>query len=181
MKTKRLWLYITGFFAGAGMLLAGLISQAQAQWSPYVFRTLHRGAIAHSVHNPGMSGKKDTEEKLAESSFSYPMGRDLKVYSGGGEREGWNAKSQSAGEGFWVMSRTGGPAFGSYAGPRKMSTDIQGLPHNVPGMPEAYLGVIEDDEWALNIRTDAGAQAANTQGPAFPTPTPTGGPHPTAL
>lgn len=152
------------------MLLAGWITQAQAQWSPYAYRSMARGAIGHSIHNPGMSGKKDDETKIAESSFSYPMGRDLKVYSGGGEREGWNAKSNSGGEGFWVLSKAGGAVHGSYAGPRTMSADVQGRTHAMTSAPEAYVGVVEEDEWALNIRTDAGAQAANTLGATVSNP-----------
>ncbi len=30
--SKKLWFYASGFFAGVGMCLAGLVTQAQAQW-----------------------------------------------------------------------------------------------------------------------------------------------------
>ncbi|MBT4138200.1 MAG: hypothetical protein HOE48_09805, partial [Candidatus Latescibacteria bacterium] len=114
MTPKKLWFLATGFFAGVGMCLAGLVTTADAQWGSNARRSMARGQIGHTIHNPGMSGKKDNRTKLAQSSFSYPQGRNIKVYSGGSEREGWNAKSNSAGEGFWVLSKSGN----SYAGAR---------------------------------------------------------------
>ena len=85
--SKKLWIYASGFFAGVGMLLVGLVTQTQAQWGSAARINMTRGQIAHTIHNEGMSGKKDNRSKLAQSSFSYPMGRSLKVYSGGSERE----------------------------------------------------------------------------------------------
>jgi hypothetical protein len=164
MNTKRLWLLFTGFFAGVGMCLAGWVGSAQAQWGSESYRTMARGQIGHSLINPGQSGKKDDASKIAQSSFSYPMGRELKVYSGGNERDGWNAKSNSGGEGFWVLSNTAGKAHGSYAGSRTQSSDIVGSTHDVRTYPEAYLGVVEHQDWALAIRTNAGAWAAWTNG-----------------
>jgi hypothetical protein len=162
--TRKLWFVVSGFFAGIGLCLAGLVTQAQAQWGSEQYRSLSRGQIAHSLLNPGMSGKKDDAAKLAESSFSYPMGRNIKVYSGGSEREGWNAKSQSGGEGFWIMSDTGGNPHGSYAGSTVESSDIVGVPHDPSTYPEAYLGVVQDQDYALAIRTKGGGQASWTNG-----------------
>jgi hypothetical protein len=160
MNQKKLWIYASGFFAGVGMCLAGLVATAQAQWGSNARITMSRGQIGHTIHNPGMSGKKDNRTKLAQSSFSYPQGRDLKVYSGGSEREGWNAKSHSGGEGFWVLSKSGN----SYAGSRVLSSDIVGRAHDMTVRPEAYLGVVEANEWAMAIRASNGNQASWTNG-----------------
>lgn len=162
--TKKLWFVVTGFFAGVGMCLAGWVGSAQAQWGSEGYRTLARGQIGHSLVNPGQSGKKDNHSKLGQSSFSYPQGRDIKVYSGGNEREGWNAKSGSGGEGFWVLSNTGGAARGSFAGARIQSSDIVSERHDVRKYPEAYLGVVEANEYALSIRASNGNQASWTAG-----------------
>ena len=67
---KKLWIYASGFFAGVGMCLAGLVTTAQAQWGSNARITMSRGQIGHTIHNPGMSGKKDNRTKLAQSSFS---------------------------------------------------------------------------------------------------------------
>ena len=160
--SKKLWIYATGFFAGVGMLLAGLVHQAEAQWGSFGYRTFNRGQIGHSIHNPGMTGKKDNRSKLGQMSFSYPQGRNIKVYSGGSEREGWNAKSQSAGEGFWVLSNTGGTPHGTFAGARILSGDLIGRDHSMTSQPEAYLGVVQDGDWAMAIRSDGGGQAYRT-------------------
>jgi len=160
MTPKKLWFLATGFFAGVGMCLAGLVTTAHAQWGSNARISMSRGQIAHTIHNPGMSGKKDNRTKLAQSSFSYPMGRNLKVYSGGSEREGWNAKSQSGGEGFWVLTKSGN----SYAGSRVLSSDIVNRDHDMSVRPEAYLGVVEANEWAMAIRSSNGNQAYRTNG-----------------
>ena len=158
--SKKLWFYVSGFFAGIGMCLTGLVTQAQAQWGAYSPEiTMARGQIGHTIHNPGMSGKRDNETKLSQASFSYPQGRNIKVYSGGSEREGWNAKSNTGGEGFWVLSNTGGSPHGTYAGPRITSTDLIGRAHDMTQMPEAYLGVTEAGGWAMAIRDDNGGDA----------------------
>lgn len=162
--SKKLWFYASGFFAGVGMCLAGLVTQAQAQWPGNARISMSRGQIGHTLHNPGMTGKKDNETKLAQSSFSYPQGRNIKVYSGGSEREGWNAKSNTGGEGFWVLSNTGGSPHGTYAGPRITSSDLIGRPHDMTQMPEAYVGVVEDGNWAMAIRRDSGTDAPNIAG-----------------
>ena len=68
--SKKLWFYVSGFFAGIGMCLAGLVTQAQAQWGSYSPEiTMARGQIGHTIHNPGMSGKRDNETKLSQASF----------------------------------------------------------------------------------------------------------------
>lgn len=164
MITKKLWFLATGFFAGVGMCLAGLVTQAQAQWGGEGYISMSRGQIGHSIHNLGMTGKKDNRSKLGQSGFSYPQGRNIKVYSGGSEREGWNAKGNSAGEGFWILSKTGGSPHGSYAGSRVISSDISGVTHDPRTYPEAYVGVIHDPEWALAIRSASGGQASWTNG-----------------
>ena len=164
MKIRRFWSLSAGFFAGIGMLVAGLVSQAQAQWGNNARISMARGQIGHTIHNPGMSGKKDNETKLAQSSFSYPQGRNIKVYSGGSEREGWNAKSQSGGEGFWVLSNTGGSPHGTYAGPRILSADLVQRAHDMTKMPEAYLGLVEANEWAMAMRRSNGNQAPSING-----------------
>lgn len=161
---KKLWFYSSGFFAGVGMCLAGLVTTTQAQWGNNARISMSRGQVGHSIHNPGMSGKKDNRSKLAQSSFSYPQGRNIKVYSGGSEREGWNAKSNSGGEGFWVLSNTGGAPHGTYAGPRALSSDLVQRAHDMTKMPEAYLGVVEAEEWAMAIRRESGADARNIAG-----------------
>ena len=160
MTPKKLWFLATGFFAGVGMCLAGLVTTAHAQWGSNARISMARGQIGHTIHNPGMSGKKDNRTKLAQSSFSYPQGRNIKVYSGGSEREGWNAKSLSGGEGFWVLSKAGN----SYAGARVLSTDIVGRDHDMTVRPEAYLGVVEANAWAMAIRASNGNQASWTDG-----------------
>ena len=66
--SKKLWFYASGFFAGVGMCLAGLVTQAQAQWPGNARISMSRGQIGHTLHNPGMTGKKDNETKLAQSS-----------------------------------------------------------------------------------------------------------------
>lgn len=147
------------------LVLCFFSADLSAQWGNASRITLHRGQIAHSIHNPGMSGKKDNETKLAQSSFSYPMGRALRVYSGGSEREGWNAKSNSAGEGIWILSKTGGVVHGSYVGSRVLTTDVQQLDHDMSTEPEAYLGVVHHPDWALALRTETGQEAAWTRGP----------------
>ena len=162
--SKTLWFYVSGFFAGVGMLLAGLVTQAQAQWGNNARISMSRGQIGHTIHNPGMSGKRDNETKLAQSSFSYPQGRNIKVYSGGSEREGWNAKSNTGGEGFWVLSNTGGTPHGTYSGARALSSDLVNRAHDMTKMPEAYLGLVEDEEWAMALRRNSGADAPNIAG-----------------
>ena len=111
-----------------------------AQWSGASGVTMHRGQIAHTIFNPGMSGRKDNESKQSPASFSYPMGRALKVYSGGSIRDGWNARSNTGGEGLWILSKTGGAVQASYAGPRTQSSDVQVSSRNLSSEPEAYLG-----------------------------------------
>jgi len=162
--SKKLWFYASGFFAGVGMCLAGLVTQAQAQWGNNARISMSRGQIGHSIHNPGMSGKKDNRTKLAQSSFSYPQGRNIKVYSGGSEREGWNAKSNSGGEGFWVLSNTGGNPRGTYAGPRFLSADLVQRAHDMTKMPEAYVGLVQANAWAMSMRRSNGGDAPNIAG-----------------
>ena len=158
---KKFCFMISSLLASAGMLLAGLVSQARAQWTE-AYLTINRGVISHSILNAGMSGRRDNGQKQEPSSFSYPQGRSLLVYSGGGERVGWNSKSASAGEGFWVMSKTGGSVKLSYAGSGDISPDINSLGHSPSDYPEAYIGAVEHGEWAVSVRDANGARAAWT-------------------
>ena len=108
--------------------------------------------------------------KQAYSSFSYPMGRSLKVWSAGMGRE-WNQKSNSGGEGIWILSNTGGTPHVSAAGSmmdRKrrspVTEDIVGLDHDPSGWPEAYLGPVANEDYALAIRKTNGVRADWTTG-----------------
>ena len=161
MGISKLCLFIVGILACTGVWLSALVQQTHAQWKGTP-RMLHRGAIAHSLLNKGMSGRRDNGKKQARSGFSYPQGRSLLVYSGGSERDGWNNKVHSAGEGIWVMSRTGGEAKISYSGTDMEPPDIVSLPHDVSTYPEAYLGAAHDPDWALAVRDGSGGRAAWT-------------------
>jgi len=130
----------------------------KAQWSGQSRRTMHRGLIAHSIFNPGMSGKRDNIKKQTPSSFSYPMGRNLAIYSGGAARDGWNAKSNSAGEGIWILSKTNGIAHVSAAGSEMATSDVKGLAHTPASEPEGYVGVVHHENYALGIRTSVGRE-----------------------
>ena len=141
--------------------------ECRAQWGSASRITMHRGQIAHTIFNPGMSGKKDNERKDVASSFSYPMGRALKTYSGGSIREGWNARSNTGGEGFWLLRKTDTNLRGIYAGPRTMSSAIVPLTHDMAATPEAYLGAVHSGEWALALRDANGREAAWTDGIAL--------------
>ena len=156
--------FITGFFAWIGAFVCFLALPAKAQWRNNRLLTLHRGQIAHSVFNEGMSGWKDQAIRFEAHSLSYPMGRHLKVFSGGNMRAGWNARRMTGGEGIWIMSRTGGQAHVSAAGSEGLSQDIESLSHDPSGYPEAYLGVVHDEDWALAIRKDSGAESNQATG-----------------
>jgi len=154
---KRWWQYIFTFFLNIGLWFS-----AQAQPNNYI--TLHRGMIGHSIYNPGYSGKFDIHRKHGGSTFSYPLGRTMRVYSGGSEREGWNAKANGAGEGVWILSNLNGNSHVSAAGSETATDDIVGLAHEPDSWPEAYAGVVHHQGYALSIRTDNGSQAAWTDG-----------------
>ena len=154
---RDLMFRVSGFLASVGMLLIGLVRPGFAQWkAPYL--TLHMGTTAHSILNKGMSGRRDNGKKQELSSFSYPQGRNLKVYSGGADRSGWNNKVHSAGEGIWVMSRTDGQVKVAYAGTDIEPPDIVGLPHDPATYPEACLGASHHPEWALSVRNADGVR-----------------------
>ena len=143
--------------AGCAILVQWIGAQVRGQRL-----SLHRGLIGHTVFNPGLSGKLDNNRKDAASSFSYPPGRRMLTYSGGSEREGWNAKSNSGGEGEWIMSRTGGVPHVSASGSEVISADIVGLSHNPSTWPEAYVGVVHHEEYALASRRENGREARYT-------------------
>lgn len=133
--------------------------QVYSQW-----RTIHRPQIALGVYNAGMAGRRtDTWRQHESPSFSYPAGRNMLAYSGGNVRVGWNPNNNSQGEGFWVMSRTGGITHISFAGSVLMSEDVEPQENDVSQWPEAYLGVDEHDDYALAIQR-GDSEAAGTVG-----------------
>ena len=153
MKTKHILPVLV-------LLLAGFCLTSQA-WAR---KTLSRGQIAHTLEKEGWTGREDTNRKMGNAGFSYPMGRWLKVYSGGIARDGWSPKANSMGEGFWVMSKTGGNVHISYAGNNKFSGDVLPIDFEQADWPEAYLGVVEDENYALAIRKKNGNEAAYAEG-----------------
>ena len=166
MRVSKIWISATGCFACVGMFLSSLASQAQARWYPKYTEalTMHRGLIAHTIHSTGNTGRSDPGGNLVQSSFSYPMGRNLKVYSGGQMRVGWNDRANSAGEGIWMMSNTGSSPHVSAAGSETMTADIENLPHDPSTYPEAYLGVVHDENWALSYRKRDGNEVKQAEG-----------------
>ena len=75
MESRLLILAAFAVLAAAG--------DASGQWNAH-YLTLHRGAIAHSITNKGMSGRRDNAKKQAPSGFSYPQGRSLSVKTASG-------------------------------------------------------------------------------------------------
>jgi len=142
------------------LLVLSLVLTGQAM----ARKTLSRGQIALTIEKEGWSGREDTNRKMGNAGFGYPMGRWLKVYSGGIARDGVSPKANSAGEGFWVMSRTGGQTHISHAGNNKPSADIISIDFEQADWPEAYLGVVEDEHWALAIRKQNGNEATYAAG-----------------
>ena len=98
MKFRKTWFVISGALSALGLVLAGFATKATAQWSQ-TYRTMHRGSIAQSIVNKGWGGHRDNGKKQEPHGFSYPAARNLKVYSGGWVRSGWNHKIHSAGDG----------------------------------------------------------------------------------
>ena len=158
----KLWLFISGILAWVGMCLSALTPHAHA-WSGERGLAMHRGLVAHTLFNKGMSGRQDNVGKQPWSSFSYPQGRSLLVYSGGAERD-WNSRSNTGGEGVWVMSHTGGVPHVSAAGSEVVTRDVLGVGHDPSRDPEAYVGVVHDEEYALASRKRNGREAEWTQG-----------------
>ena len=151
---RRIGFIASGFLSVVGILLAGLVTRSQAQWS-HPFRTLARGIIAHAIQNKGMGGRRDNGKKQEPSGFSYPMNKSTLVYSGGKERVGWNDKAHSC-EGVWIMSKTGGVVANAYAGTNQESSDIVSMDHDASTYPEAYLGGIHNGGWALSVHSNGG-------------------------
>ena len=160
MMTRRMWFIASGFLSAVGLLLTGFVAKTHAQWSQ-TYRTIYRGAIAHSIVNKGMGGRRDNGKKQETHGFSYPQGRSLAVYSGGKERSGWNNKTNSC-EGIWVMSKTGGAVKIAYAGTNTEPSDLVSLGHDVSTYPEAYLGGVYEGDWALSVHSDGGGRPAWT-------------------
>lgn len=153
-------------FAWIGALILGATGIASAQ-PARLLRTLHRGMVAHSIYNAGYSGKFDDHLKHPGSTFSYPAGRTMRVYSGGSERDGWNSKSNGAGEGIWILSKLGGQSHVSVAGSESVTEDVVPLDHEPGSWEEAYLGVAYHEEYALATRTAQGEEAGWTDGVQF--------------
>lgn len=166
MKFRKACFLISGALSAVGLMLAGFATQATAQWSQS-YRTMHRGTILQSILNKGWGGHRDNGLKQEPAGFSYPASRNLKVYSGGGVRSGWNHKIHSAGDGIWVMSKTGGSVKIAYGGTNIEPPDITTINHDVKTYPEAYLGAAHHDLWSLSVRSSSGARQTWTDGPAF--------------
>ena len=152
----RVWVLVSGALAAVGLFFTGLVTESYAQWS-VAFRDLHRGLMSHSITNKGMGGRKDGASSEGHS-FGYPMGKNLLVYSGGSERNQWNNKTHTAGEGVWIMSKTGGSVKTAYAGTTMESGDLVSLAHTVSKYPEAYLGCQHHWDWALSVRSSSGSR-----------------------
>ena len=160
----KVWYGVLGLLSMEALAPTG----GNAQTYPgEAFVTMHRGLIAHSVYNIGASGRREPSSNTNQASFSYPMGRDLSIYAGGLEREGWNIRNNTGGEGFWVLSILDGAPHISVAGNRIVSPDVVSLPHRPASYPEAYVGDAANEEWAMAYRTQGGAELAETRGTNF--------------
>ncbi len=166
MKFSKAWFLIAGALSAVGLILAGFATKACAQWSQS-YRTMHRGSVALSIVNKGWGGHRDNGKKQEPHGFSYPAARNLKVYSGGQVRSGWNHKIHSAGNGIWVMSKTGGNVAIAYGGTNIEPPDITSLSHDPSTYPEAYLGAAHHHNWALSSRSSSGGRTVWTDGPAL--------------
>jgi hypothetical protein len=166
MKFRNTWFLISGALSAVGLVLAGFVTEAAAQWSN-TYRTMHRGTIAFSLVNKGWGGHRDNGKKQEPHGFSYPSARNLKVYSGGWVRSGWNHKIHSAGNGIWVMSKTGGNVQIAYGGTNIEPPDISSIDHDPSTYPEAYLGQSHHENWALATKRTGGARIVWTDGPAI--------------
>ncbi len=166
MKLSKAWFLIAGALSAVGLILAGFATKAQAQWSQ-TYRTMHRGSIAMSLVNKGCGGHRDKGKKQEPHGFSYPSARNLKVYSGGWVRSGWNHKIHTAGNGIWVMSKTGGNVAIAYGGTNIEPPDITTIDHDPSTYPEAYLGAAHHENWSLAQKRTGGARIVWTDGPAI--------------
>ncbi len=166
MKLSKAWFLIAGALSAVGLILAGFATKAQAQWSQ-TYRTMHRGSIAMSLVNKGWGGHRDNGKKQEPHGFSYPSARNLKVYSGGWVRSGWNHKIHTAGNGIWVMSKTGGNVAIAYGGTNIEPPDITTIDHDPSTYPEAYLGAAHHENWSLAQKRTGGARIVWTDGPAI--------------
>lgn len=147
--------------------LFSLTPPIHAQWGrTQTGVTLSRGQIGHTVFYTGQSGRRDHGGKQDWASFSYPMGRNPLVYSGGVMRTGWNARSNSGGEGIWVMSKKDGQKQVSVAGSETLSQDVVGLPGDPSQWPEAYVGATHHENYALaNYQKSSNAGRNGTPAP----------------
>jgi hypothetical protein len=166
MKFSKTWFLISGALSAVGLMLAGFVTEAAAQWTQ-TYRTMHRGSIAHSIVNKGWGGHRDNGKKQEPAGFSYPASRNLKVYSGGGVRSGWNHKIHSAGDGIWLMTKTGGNVQIAYGGTNIEPPDIATINHTPETYPEAYLGAAHAELWALSVKRESGSRITWTDGPAL--------------
>lgn len=136
-----------------------LFGQSIAQGWP---GAMNRNAIGHRIQNIGHSGKPDngTKETFVVT-FSYPHGATTSSYAGGLVRSGWNSKDASAGEGFWVMSKTNNQPLVSTIGSLENSKDVHPFTHRVESYPEAYVGAFDHRHSALNLITPNTGQGKN--------------------
>jgi hypothetical protein len=160
----RLWT-VCRMCTWVGLVCVGMVESGMAQPN---YITMHRGMVAHSLYNMGFTGKFDNHRKHGGSPFRYPPGRMMRVYSGGSEREGWNAKANGAGEGIWILSKVDGVSHVSAAGSEMVTPDIVALAHAPGSWKEAYAGVTHHEEYALATRQANGAEAHWTDGVNFP-------------
>jgi len=166
MKFRNACFLISGALSAMGLVITGFATQAAAQWSQ-TYRTMHRGSVSFAIVNKGWGGHRDNGKKQEPAGFSYPSSRNLKVYSGGGVRSGWNHKSHTAGNGIWVMTKTGGNVQISYGGTNIEPPDIATIDHDPKTYPEAYLGAAHHDQWSLSLRSASGGRQKWTDGPAI--------------
>lgn len=166
INVSSVWGILSSFLAGVGLFFVGLISSAKAQpyWPDDNHRIMARGLIAHSIFNAGMSGLKDPSTNIPYTSFAYPQGRHLKIYSGGSARVGWGTRQNSAGEGIWILSNTNSTPHVTAVGGLSVSQDVERIPQNPSTYPEAYLGVVEDENWALAYRLKDGNEQIQARG-----------------
>jgi len=155
MKLSKLWFSVTGALAWVAMCLVG-----QAWGGAY---TLHRGEIAHYIRESGNSGRTDNNSKQGNASFRYPQGRNVSVYSGGTMRDGWNARGQTGGEGIWILSNTGGKVHITTGGNNNVTSDVIKGELDPRAWPEAYVGSVYDEEYALTNRRQSGSVGGTAQ------------------
>ncbi|OGG56964.1 MAG: hypothetical protein A3F84_21260 [Candidatus Handelsmanbacteria bacterium RIFCSPLOWO2_12_FULL_64_10] len=155
MKRERFLWGVIGALTLACLL--ALVSDALAQGSHRdTYRTLARGQIAVSITGSGAMGRKDDGVKQEPHGFSYPKGRSPIVYAGGWDRAAWNISHNSAGDGVWLLTRTGGTPRVSHSGGQTYSSDIKLGTYDATKGPEKGLGTPYTHTHPLAMRTSGG-------------------------